>query len=203
MRLFQTENVWNVWRKTHILCSIYFFFENSAVCEIKWKNNVEQSRPHVTLSRMHIACWTTKTAHSLAICNSYCFSTATRTRLNVRFYVHCLSGIPFVTSVVSCLLRIWKSSVTWMLETANPCSLHWLCSEVVLEEWHELDVGKPTFLYFPRKAHNITFTYKLRLKHRPFPVSKCRGDVPHAMLHVRNVKCKNVRAHCFPYLFLF
>ena len=31
--------------KTHILCSITFFFENRAVHEVMWKNIVEPDRP--------------------------------------------------------------------------------------------------------------------------------------------------------------
>jgi hypothetical protein len=46
--------------KTHILCSVTFFFENRAVYEIMWKNIV--SPPHATddntIWRMRIACWT-------------------------------------------------------------------------------------------------------------------------------------------------
>ena len=53
--------------------------------------------------RMRVSCWITKATHrraracthtdTLRICNTYCFSTATiatRTRLNITFYVHCL-----------------------------------------------------------------------------------------------------------------
>ena len=35
--------------KTHISCSIIFFFEDHAVCEIMWKNAVEPERPQVTI----------------------------------------------------------------------------------------------------------------------------------------------------------
>jgi len=37
LRIFQTEVVEKI--ETHILCSVtFFFFENCAVYEIKWKN---------------------------------------------------------------------------------------------------------------------------------------------------------------------
>jgi len=42
--------------KTHILRSVTFFFENRAVYEIMWKNNVERGRPHMAIWRMRIAC---------------------------------------------------------------------------------------------------------------------------------------------------
>ena len=40
--------------KTHILCSIVFFFENCAAYEIIWKNIVEWGRPQMTIWRMPI-----------------------------------------------------------------------------------------------------------------------------------------------------
>jgi hypothetical protein len=43
--MFQTE-VEKI--KTHILCSLTFFSENRAVCEMMWKNWVEPERPQVT-----------------------------------------------------------------------------------------------------------------------------------------------------------
>ena len=44
--------------KTHILCSVtFFFFENRTVYEIMWKNIVEWDRPQMTIWRMHIAYW--------------------------------------------------------------------------------------------------------------------------------------------------
>jgi hypothetical protein len=66
------------------------FLEDHAVCEIMWKNTVQQGRPQMTI-------WRTTTNTQLRICNTYFFSTATvvaRTPLNVKLYVHCLSGLP-------------------------------------------------------------------------------------------------------------
>ena len=52
--IFQTR----VSRKSkYILYIKFFFFENYADHEIMWKNIVEQGRPHMTIGRMHIACW--------------------------------------------------------------------------------------------------------------------------------------------------
>jgi len=42
--------------KTHILCAIIFFFENSVVYEIMWKNTVQLDRPQMAVWRMRIAC---------------------------------------------------------------------------------------------------------------------------------------------------
>jgi hypothetical protein len=45
-----------------------FFLENRAVYETMWKNMVQPDRPQMTIRRMRIACWITKTtgthAHS-------------------------------------------------------------------------------------------------------------------------------------------
>ena len=43
--------------KTHILCSLtFFFFENPTLYEIMWKNIVERGRPQITIRRMRIVC---------------------------------------------------------------------------------------------------------------------------------------------------
>jgi len=74
-----------------------FFPENRAVYEMMWKNTVEMDRPQMTIWRMRIACWMPKGyKHTLRVCNSYCFSTATtvaRKHLNVTLYVQCLSSV--------------------------------------------------------------------------------------------------------------
>ena len=44
--MFQTKVVEKI--KTHILCSVTFFFENRAVYEIMLKNLVEPERPRIT-----------------------------------------------------------------------------------------------------------------------------------------------------------
>ena len=81
--------------QTHILCSITFFFRKS------WRlwDNVENycRVAHATDDSMaHARCVLDNEGykHTLAICNTYCFSTATmivRTCLIVTLYVHCLS----------------------------------------------------------------------------------------------------------------
>jgi hypothetical protein len=92
--MFQTTVVEKI--KTHILCSVtFFFFENRTVCEIMWENIVERDRPQMTIWRMRTACCATKATNTLRICNIYCFSPATigaRWRLIVTLYVRCLYG---------------------------------------------------------------------------------------------------------------
>jgi len=110
--MFQTKVVEKI--KTHVLCSItFFFFENLAVCVIMWTNIVEPDRPQMTIRRMRIACWIPKAINTLRICNTYYFSTATmvaRTLLNVTFYLRCLSCLSVMSacgsrgsSLVQCL----------------------------------------------------------------------------------------------------
>jgi len=43
--------------KTHILCSVTFFSENFAVCEIMWKNVIEPGRPQMAIQHMQCTCW--------------------------------------------------------------------------------------------------------------------------------------------------
>jgi hypothetical protein len=45
--------------KTHILCSVTFFFR--AVVVKMWKKSVERGWSQMTIWRMRIACWTPKT----------------------------------------------------------------------------------------------------------------------------------------------
>jgi len=60
--MFQTKVVEEI--KIHILCSVFFFFENRVVYEIMWKNIVERGRPQITIRRMHFACWITKATNT-------------------------------------------------------------------------------------------------------------------------------------------
>jgi len=76
-------------KKTHSKFN-NFFFSNRDVYEVLLKNIVEPGRPQMKIWRMHIPCY----KHTLRICNTYRFSTATivaRTRLSVILYVYCLS----------------------------------------------------------------------------------------------------------------
>ena len=73
-------------KKKHCVFSNSPPFENHAVSEIIWKNNVERGRPRMSIWRMCVACWIPKATHRRTICNTYCFSPAkvvARMRLNV------------------------------------------------------------------------------------------------------------------------
>ena len=59
--MFQTKVAEKI--KTHILCSI-FFFENCAFYKVMWKNIVKPDTPQITIWRMQIACWVTKTTET-------------------------------------------------------------------------------------------------------------------------------------------
>ena len=50
--------------KTHILCSVIFFFFNGSVYEIMWKNIAESDRQLITVWRMRIAYWTRKATNT-------------------------------------------------------------------------------------------------------------------------------------------
>jgi hypothetical protein len=90
LEMFQKKTVK---KSKHTLCSImFFFFENGAVYEKIWKNVVKRGRPQMAIWPMRLACWipTATNTHTLRICNTYCFSTATtfaRKRLSVTLYV--------------------------------------------------------------------------------------------------------------------
>ena len=45
--MFQTKVVEKI--KTHILCSVNFFSENRAICEIMWENTAQLDRPQTTM----------------------------------------------------------------------------------------------------------------------------------------------------------
>jgi len=78
--------------KTHISCSITFFF-NRAVCEIMLNNIVNSSMPQKTIWHVHIVCWIPK-AYKYTHSNTYCSSTAWMVAwmcLSVMLYIHYLS----------------------------------------------------------------------------------------------------------------
>jgi hypothetical protein len=62
--MFQTKSCREN-QKTHFVFSNFFFsFENRAVYEIMWKNNVGPDRPQMTIWRMRIACWILKATNT-------------------------------------------------------------------------------------------------------------------------------------------
>ena len=94
--------------KTHVLCSItfFFFFENRAVYEIIWKYDIEPDWPQMIIWRMFTACWITKATniHSEYVILIFCTNV-----LNVTLYAHCLSCLLYQLSFdFPCsLTRFW------------------------------------------------------------------------------------------------
>ena len=60
----------NIWREneTHFSCQIIFFFENSVVYQIKWKNILQPCRPQTTIWCIRIASWIPKATNTLSEC---------------------------------------------------------------------------------------------------------------------------------------
>jgi hypothetical protein len=101
----ENQNTYFMFSKFH------FFFETPEVYGVMWKNIVERGRPQMTIWRMRIACWITKStnAHTKVVINTHSFSTATmvlRRHLNVTVYVLCLS-----CSTLACSLKFSKFTV--------------------------------------------------------------------------------------------
>jgi hypothetical protein len=82
-------------QNTHLMFNNCFFFENCAVYETMLKITVEPGRSQmINMAQTHCLLDTYIYKHTVTICSTYCFSTATvvaGTRLNVTLYVHCLS----------------------------------------------------------------------------------------------------------------
>jgi len=60
------------YQNTHFIFN-NFLFENCAIYERMWKNNVQLSRPHMTIRYMCTACWIPKATNTHRICITYCF----------------------------------------------------------------------------------------------------------------------------------
>ena len=91
--MFQRKVVEKI--RPHILCSLTLFSpENGAAYETAWKNLVDADRLQMTGRRMRVACWVPKATDTLGVCNTYCFSAATRVarmHLNVTlWYIACV-----------------------------------------------------------------------------------------------------------------
>jgi hypothetical protein len=114
---------WILLRMRHILDNIfreiqnlYFMFSNlpplppnRAVYEIMWKNMIKPDRSQMEVwcgaEKMRLACWVLRKEyrHSLTICNTHCFSTATLvtgTLLSVT-YIACLVFLTYEQKCVS------------------------------------------------------------------------------------------------------
>jgi hypothetical protein len=95
--MFQTEVVGKI--RTHILCSLSFFFpENLVVYETLWKIMGESDRPHTSiLRRMRFTCWISKSTDAISECiilAAFPLQHWLRERASmIRLYVHCLSDV--------------------------------------------------------------------------------------------------------------
>ena len=91
--------------KTHILCSLTFFF-NCAICEIMWKYIVEPGRPEMTIWCMHagyLKATNTLSEYVIFIafhCNSGCMN-----GLIIMLYMQCLSCL-FLPSTFHCWILV-------------------------------------------------------------------------------------------------
>jgi len=89
--MFQMNAVEEI--KMHTLCTIFFFSENHAICNVGKYGTDIQTTDDIT-RHMRIACWITEATNTLRICNTYCLSTATmvaRTCLNDTSNTRCLT----------------------------------------------------------------------------------------------------------------
>jgi hypothetical protein len=87
-----------------------------------WKNTIESDKPHLTIGRMRVGCWTAKaTDNTLRIYNTYCFSTVTmvtRTCLNVTFI--CTLPVMFPAATVGA----WFHCLQFTLQISGDNALH-------------------------------------------------------------------------------
>jgi hypothetical protein len=94
-----------------------------------WKNIVERGRPQITIWCMHIACRIPKATniHTLRLCNSYCFSTATMVARTLRYtYIVCL--VMMITQWGCFALRQHNSYRCWILSCTIKTKEIWFCS---------------------------------------------------------------------------
>jgi hypothetical protein len=105
--MFQTKVVEKI--KTHVLCSVLLykilpFVKNvETYCRAGKATDDNMAHAHCMLDTYGY-----KYRHTLRLCNTHCFSTATPvawTRLNVTLYVHCLSCVFCLYHTASCVIR--------------------------------------------------------------------------------------------------
>ena len=123
----------------HILCSVFFFSENRAVCEIIWKNFVELGGPRMTICNMPFCMLDTLVyKHTLAICNC---NNGCRHAPKCYFIVHCLSCRKLNVDFLS--------TVYYMLGYVSP----WPCHQNIIHESRRYDIGSH-ILYFSTICSN-------------------------------------------------
>jgi hypothetical protein len=141
-KMFHTKVVEKI--KTNIFCSITFFFENRAVCQIMWKNSAERGRQQTTIWRMRTACWLPKATNTLKIfntqllfhCNNGC------TNAPPCYFIHALPlSFSFISNYFAiCMPDKWNGQELWKVfyEDQNICTI---CStKIKRSESPELEV---------------------------------------------------------------
>ena len=84
--MFQVNVVEEI--ETRLLCAVTFL-ENSAVCEIMWKNTVDPGRPQMTIRRKRIACRIIKATRARARARTHTHThTLSLTRTRTHTHTH-------------------------------------------------------------------------------------------------------------------
>ena len=133
--MFQTKVVEEI--KTHILCSVTFFFLSKIVPFVRKCRKILWSRTGHRWQYGACALYAgyLRLQTTLPICNSYCFSIATMfepTCLNVTLYVHYLNILLelncnrniFTIVCRGCVLKIGVQNILLRLFRENLCSWH-------------------------------------------------------------------------------
>jgi len=128
--MFQTHVEQKI--KTHILCSIAFFFQKLCWLQDNGDKHGTLDRPQMTIWSMNFTWWITKATDTRRIFNMYWFPTATRLRQHTSIfclYIH--SCLVYFASEVECRQIPWKNSkfvcfiawiiIWWPMKTDTVC----------------------------------------------------------------------------------
>jgi len=112
--------------KTHILCSVDFFSENLAVCQLMWKNTVGSDRPQMTVwydaCAWRAACLRLQTRR---IFNTHCFTT---TKVVTRKHL----SVTFVLCVHWCLVHSYTDDIRSIDHFFHSSLMSSVCTKFVL-----------------------------------------------------------------------
>jgi hypothetical protein len=122
--LFRMRNVSDkscIENKTHILYSVTFFQKSCRLWDnVEKYGRARQATDDNIIWRMRFACFINKAtdthAHTLRICDTYCFCTTTvvaRTRLNIMLYVQCLCCLNWAPTASPQLISNSHRSCNW------------------------------------------------------------------------------------------
>jgi hypothetical protein len=123
--------------KSHVLCSITFFFFFSKMvtfireCGRRWDS--QPDRPQMMTCSMHLTCMIPKATDTLRICNAYCFFTTgmvTRTRLN-KMFVHTL--LPLFIFISALLIFFYPCPSIFFRSQGSLVDIVTTCSLVIRE----------------------------------------------------------------------